>query len=122
MMNGNMGSRVIKEISDARLSESEKEKMEKELKNIDGENLPESEKEELRRKVKGKNLISKVVVDKLRVEVKKVMWKYYSENKHLLPDYVGEFREEIIVELMKGESVEDVFDSYGGGEKLLKAS
>jgi hypothetical protein len=51
---------------------------------------------------------------KLRTSVKKTMWKYYSENKSLIPEHVREFREDIIVELMKGESVEDVFASYGG--------
>ena len=110
MMNGEMGSRVIKEISIVR--------MEKGLKNIEKKNLQESEKQELRKKVKDK--LSQSDIRKLREEVKQVMWKYYSENKHLLADYVGEFREDIIVELMKGESVEDVFDSYKVSEKLLK--
>jgi len=103
-MNGEMGSRVIKEISKVR--------MEKELKNIEEVNLPESDKKELRKKVKDK--LSKTEISKLRMEVKIVMWKFYSENKSLLSEYVRDFREEIIVELMKGESVEDVFDSYGG--------
>jgi hypothetical protein len=53
-------------------------------------------------------------VIKLRMSVKLTMWKYYSENKSLIPEHVREFREDIIVELMKGESVEDVFASYGG--------
>jgi hypothetical protein len=52
-------------------------------------------------------------VIKLRMSVKEIMWKYYSENRSSIPDHVPEFREEIIIELMKGESVEVVFGSYG---------
>ena len=53
-------------------------------------------------------------VIKLRMSAKSTMWKYYSENKSLIPEHVREFREDIIVELMKGEPVENVFGSYGG--------
>ena len=80
MMNGYMGSQIVKEISEAR----------------------------------GVKKMTDIEVAKLRMSVKIIMWKYYSENKSQLSEYVKDFREEIIVELMKGESVEDVFDSFGG--------
>ena len=60
-------------------------------------------------------------VTNLRSEVKEVMWKYYSVNKLNLPDYIGELREEIIIELMKGEDVEQVFDSVLE-EEVLRAA
>jgi len=47
-------------------------------------------------------------ISKLRKEVKEVMWKYYPVNNLNLPDYIGEFREEIIIELMKGNTVERI--------------
>ena len=80
MMNGYMGSQIVKEISEAR----------------------------------GVKKMTDIEVAKLRMSVKIIMWKYYSENKSQLSEYVTDFREEIIVELMKGESVEDVFESFGG--------
>jgi len=80
MMNGYMGSQIVKEISEAR----------------------------------GVKKMTDIEVAKLRMSVKIIMWKYYSENKSQLSEYVREFREDIIVQLMKGESVEDVFDSFGG--------
>jgi len=80
MMNGYMGSQIVKEISEA----------------------------------SGVKKMTDSEVGKLRMSVKIIMWKYYSENKSLLPEHVRDFREEIIIELMKGESVEDVFGSYGG--------
>ena len=79
MMNGYMGSQIVKEISEAR----------------------------------GVKKMTDIEVGKLRMSVKIIMWRYYSDNKSLLSEYVREFREEIIVELMKGESVEDVFESFG---------
>jgi len=80
---------------------------------IDEKVLSDSKKEELKKKLEDKKIMKTTEIRKLRSEVKKVMWKYYSENKSSLPDYISEFREEIIVELMKGQSVEVVFDSYG---------
>ena len=63
----------------------------------------------------GLKKLSDTGVSKLRSEVKEAMWKYYSVNKLNLPDYIGEFREDIIIELMKGKDVEEVFDSVIGG-------
>lgn len=120
-MNGLMTSQIVKEISESRMSDKEKEERRVKLEKVFEMDLKDSEKEEVRKKILNKYVMSNVQIGKLRVEVKIVMWKYYSENKPLLPKYIGDFREEIIVELMKGESVEDVFDSYGGGGELLKA-
>ena len=39
-----------------------------------------------------------------RTEAKKLMWEYYSENKSSLPNWIGEFREEILESIMGGES------------------
>ena len=122
MMNGEMGIKIVKEISEARMSDKEKEERRVKIEKVSKEKLKESEKEEKRERILNRYVMSDIQVGKLRMEVKKVMWKYYSENKSLFPEYVREFREEIIVELMMGESVEDVFDSFGGGEELLKAS
>ena len=113
-MNGEMGSRVIREISMARMSEVEKEEMKKELSKIDERNLAESEKQELKKKIEDKKVMSLSGIRKLRLEMKIVMWKFYSQHKSSLPDDIREYREEIIVELMKGQQVEEVFDSYGG--------
>jgi hypothetical protein len=70
---------------------------------------------------RGMKKLSANGVSKLRSEVKEVMWKYYSVNKLNLPDYIGEFREKIIIELMKGEDVEDVFNSVLEDEVLRVA-
>ena len=119
-MNGIMTSKIVKEISESRMSEEKKEERRVKLAKVSEADLKECEKEEMGEKILNKYVMSSVQIGKLRAEVKIVMWKYYSENRPLFPDYIGEFREEIIVELMKGESVEDVFDSYRGGEGLLK--
>ena len=120
-MNGIMTSQIIKEISESRMSEYQKEERRVKLEKVSETDLQDIEKEEMRKKIFSKYVMSNVQIGKLRMEVKNVMWKYYSENKSIFPDYIGDFREEIIVELMKGESVEDVFDSYRGGGELLKA-
>ena len=45
-----------------------------------------------------------------RVEAKKLMWEYYSENKSSLPKWIGEFREEILAAIVSGEHANIVFD------------
>jgi len=42
-------------------------------------------------------------------------------NNLNFPDYIGEFREEIIIELMKGNTVEKIFDSVLEGEVIRVA-
>ena len=42
------------------------------------------------------------------------MWIYFNRNSDCLSEDIGDFREEIIVELMKGGDVEEVFELYGG--------
>jgi hypothetical protein len=49
-------------------------------------------------------------LEQLRTESKRMMWEYYSTHKSTLPVYIREYREDIIIELMKGASVEDVFN------------
>ena len=70
---------------------------------------------------RGVKMMTRVEVEKLRNEVKEVMWKYYSMNKPYLSEHVREFREEIIIELMKGVGVTEVFDLFGS-MVVLKAS
>ena len=56
----------------------------------------------------------------LREEVKEIMWSYFNENRLNLSVDVGDFREDIIVDLMKGCDVKEVFELYGGAG-ILKA-
>ena len=63
---------------------------------------------------RGVKMMTRVEVEKLRNEVKEVMWKYYSDNKLSFHVSIRDSREEIIVELMKGVDVEEVFDFFGG--------
>jgi len=121
-MYGMMTSQIIKQISESRMSKEQKEERSLKLEKVSKSDLQECEKEQLSRKIVAKYVLSNAKIEKLRSDVKTVMWKYYSENKPLFPDYIGEFREDIIVELMKGESVEDVFDSYRVTAGLSKAS
>jgi len=48
---------------------------------------------------------------RLREEVKLVMWNYYKENKAQLPKWIREYREDVIEGLMNGEDVETVFST-----------
>ena len=50
----------------------------------------------------------------LREEVKEVMWGYFCENRMNLSEDIGEYREDIIIDLMKGCDVKEVFELYGG--------
>ena len=120
-MYGMMTSQIVKEISESRMSKEAKEERSVKLEKVSKSDLQECEKEEMGRKILAKYIMSNAKIEKLRADVKTVMWKYYSENKPLFPDYISEFREDIIVELMKGQSVEDVFDSYRVSQKLSKA-
>jgi hypothetical protein len=56
-------------------------------------------------------LRSKLV--ELREEVKDIMWGYFCENRMNLSADIGDFREDIIVDLMKGCDVKEVFELYG---------
>jgi hypothetical protein len=49
----------------------------------------------------------------LREEVKEIMWVYFKKNRLKLSEDIGEFREAIIVDLMKGCDVKEVFELYG---------
>ena len=120
-MYGVMTSQIVKEISESRMSKKEKEERKVKLDKISKSDFEDSEKEEMRKKILAKYVMSNVQIVKLRSDAKIAMWQYYSENKPLFPDYISEFREYIIVELMKGQSVENVFDSYRASQKLLKA-
>jgi hypothetical protein len=69
----------------------------------------------------GLKKISDNGISKLRMKSKEVMWKYYSVNKSNSPDYIGELRDEIITELMKGRTVGEVFDPVLVGKVLRVA-
>jgi hypothetical protein len=59
----------------------------------------------------GVKRITALKLEQLRAESKRVMWEYYSAHKTTLPKYIKEYREDIIIGLMKGLSVEEVFNS-----------
>ena len=44
-----------------------------------------------------------------RAEAKKLMWEYYRDNKTSLPKWIGEFREDILADLVVGVQVEHSF-------------
>ena len=44
-----------------------------------------------------------------RAEAKKLMWEYYRDNKASLPKWIGEYREEILENLVDGRDVTIVF-------------
>ena len=54
--------------------------------------------------------MTKKTTTRTRAEAKKLMWEYYSENKASLPKWIGEFREEILTDLMIGFSIAAVFE------------
>jgi hypothetical protein len=56
----------------------------------------------------------------LREEVKEIMWSYFKKNRLNLSVDISDFREDIIVDLMKGCDVKEVFELYGG-VGMLKA-
>ncbi len=63
---------------------------------------------------RGVKMMTRVEVEKLRNQVKEVMWKYYSDNKLSFHESIRDSREEIIVELMKGNDIREVFEIFGG--------
>jgi len=46
----------------------------------------------------------------LREEAKLAMWNYYSEHKAWMPEWIREYREEIISGIQVGKTAEDVFN------------
>ena len=44
-----------------------------------------------------------------RAEAKKLMWEYYRDNRAWLPEWIREFREDVIVSLMSGMETREVF-------------
>ena len=44
-----------------------------------------------------------------RAEAKKLMWEYYRDNKASLPKWIVEYREEILDNLIFGETMEMAF-------------
>lgn len=69
---------------------------------------------------RGVKLMRDSEIYKLREEVKRIMWDHYSRNRSLYLDYISNYREEIIVELMKGKQLEEVMAHFAGGG-VLKA-
>jgi len=127
-MNLNMTSKVINEIviieelkvlRGSELKEKNKELVEK-WSVCDLEMMNGSETGELRKKIEGVmrdeklTVIRNSVLGKWREEVKEIMWNYYKKNRLILSADIGDFREQIIVDLMKGCDVKEVFELYGG--------
>jgi hypothetical protein len=127
-MNGYMSNKVINEIviieelkslSGIELKEKNKELVEK-WSTCDLEVMNHSEIGKLRMEIEGVlrdeklRVIRNSELGKWREEVKKVMWEYFCENRMNLSEDIGDFREEIIVDLMKGCDVREVFEVYGG--------
>lgn len=46
----------------------------------------------------------------LREEANLAMWNYYSEHKAWMPEWIREYREEIISGIQVGKTAEDVFN------------
>jgi hypothetical protein len=46
---------------------------------------------------------------KTRAEAKRLMWEYYSGNKDWLPNWIREFREEILNRLVEGYTPDETF-------------
>ena len=89
--------------------------------NIDGlEKMDSSEVGKLKIEVDGllkKYSLGMILIGKLvelREEVKEIMWGYFCKNRMNLSADIGDFREDIIVDLMKGCDVKEVFELYGG--------
>jgi len=60
---------------------------------------------------RGVRLMRESDINKLRDECLQIMWKHYSENKSKYSRNISDFRDDIILGLMEGKEVEDVFDS-----------
>ena len=48
--------------------------------------------------------------DRLRDEAKRAMWLYYKEHKSWMPEWIREFREEIIEEIRSGRDPAVIFN------------
>ena len=46
----------------------------------------------------------------LREEAKRAMWIYYRDHKAWLPEWIREYREEIIERIQAGKTAESVFN------------
>ena len=127
-MNGYMSNKVINEIviieelkslSGSELKEKNKELVDK-WSTCDLDVMNRSEIGKLRMKIEvvlrdeKLRVIRNSELGKWREEVKKIMWEYFCENRMNLSEDIGDFREEIIVDLMKGCDVREVFEVYGG--------
>jgi hypothetical protein len=49
-----------------------------------------------------------------RAEAKRLMWEYYRANKEWLPDWIREYREEILKLLSDGGEVSVIFHVVSG--------
>lgn len=67
---------------------------------------------------RGVKLMRDKEIRHLRGEMKQVMWAHYKTHKLSFHESVRGYREEILVELMKGREVREVFDQFGGMELL----
>ena len=47
----------------------------------------------------------------LRDEAKLAMWNYYTEHKAWMPEWIREYREDIISGIESGQSPEEVFNT-----------
>ena len=47
----------------------------------------------------------------LREEAKLAMWNYYTEHKAWMPEWIREYREDIISGIESGQSPEEVFNT-----------
>jgi hypothetical protein len=117
----------LKILSGGELKEENKELVEK-WSVCDFEMMNGSEIGELRKKIEvvmrdeksreAKNSKLRVIknseIREWREEVKKIMWEYFNKNRLNLSEDIGDFREDIIVDLMKGCDVKEVFELYGG--------
>jgi len=128
-MKGKMLSKVINEIviikeleilNSNEIKEKENEERVIECNGCDLKLMNGSEIEKLRMKIERVlrdeklRVFKNIEVGKLREEVKEIMWGYFCENRFSLSEDIGDYREEIIVELMKGGGVKEVFEVYGG--------
>jgi len=132
----NMTNKVINEIviieelkilSGGELKEENKELVEKwsvcDLEMMNGSEIGELRKkievvmrDEKSREAKKSKLrvIKNSEIREWREEVKEIMWGYFNKNRMNLSEDIGDFREDIIVDLMKGCDVKEVFELYGG--------
>jgi len=117
----------LKILSGGELKEENKELVEKwsvcDLEMMNGSEIGELRKkievvmrDEKSREAKKSKLrvIKNSEIREWREEVKEIMWGYFNKNRMNLSEDIGDFREDIIVDLMKGCDVKEVFELYGG--------